>query len=253
MHTKRSIIKEDPKSSFDCFFQIIKDAGDVAFPEIEVKPKTFNSFRSPWMSKGLFISSKTKNKLFSKKIKVPSEVNINNFKQFNILFNKCKKAAKKSYYSTQFNIYKDNIKQTWTLIRDVIGSQSKTRENLPNFFRQNKDILNNAKDIADGFNDFFAGIGPQLAAEIDQSGRSFKSYLNNCDSLFRISLVTETSILNVIKKLKPKTSSGVDCVSNKLLKRIAPIIINPLHYLINLSLESGFVPQQMKVSKIILL
>ena len=122
---------------------------------------------------------------------------------------------------------------------------------MPNFFRQSKDILNNPKDIADGFNDFFAGIGPQLAAEIDHSGRSYKSYLNNCDSLFRFSSVTETSILNVIKKLKPKTSSGVDCVSNKLLKQIAPIIISPLHYLINLSLETGFVPQQMKVSKII--
>ena len=122
---------------------------------------------------------------------------------------------------------------------------------MPNFFRQNKDILNNPKDIADGFNDFFAGIGPQLAAEIDQTGRSYESYLDNCDSLFKFSSITETSILNVIKKLKPKTSSGVDCVSNKLLKRIAPIIISPLHYLINLSLETGFVPQQMKVSKII--
>ena len=62
-----------------------------------------------------------------------------------------KKTAKKSYYYTQFKIYKDDIKQTWTLIRDVIGSQSKTRENLENLFRQNKNILNN---IADGFNDF---------------------------------------------------------------------------------------------------
>ena len=92
------------------------------------------------------------------------------------------------------------MKQTWTLIWDVIGSQSKTRENLPNFFWQNKDILNNPKDIADGFNDFFAGIGPQLAAKIDQTGRSYESYLDNCDSLFKFSSITETSILNVIKK-----------------------------------------------------
>ena len=51
--------------------------------------------------------------------------------------------------------------------------------------------------------------------------------------------------------MKPKTSAGVDCVSNKLLKQIAPIIVGPLHYLINLSLQTGFVPQQLKVSKVI--
>ena len=109
------------------------------------------------------------------------------------------------------------------MIRDVIGCQTKKRENLPNFFRQNKDILNDPKDIADGFNDFFAGIGPQLADEIGPTTTSYKSYLQKCDSIFRFSSVSETAILNVIKKLKPKTSSGVDCVSNKLLKRIAPI------------------------------
>ena len=98
---------------------------------------------------------------------------------------------------------------------------------------------------------FFAGIGPQLAVEIDHSGRSYKSYLNNCDSLFRFSLVTETTILNVIKKLKQKTSSCVVCVSNKLLKQIAPIIISPVHYLINLSLETLFVPQKRNVLRII--
>ena len=112
------------------------------------------------MSKRLLISSKTKNKLFSKKTKIPSKENGNNFKNFNILFNKCKQAAKKSYFSKQFNIYKDNIKQTWSLIRDVIGSQSKNRENLPNFFRQKQDILTFLKTIADGFNEFFCGDRP---------------------------------------------------------------------------------------------
>ena len=51
--------------------------------------------------------------------------------------------------------------------------------------------------------------------------------------------------------MKPKVSSGADFISNKLLQQIAPIIITPLHYLINLSLESGYVPQELKLAKII--
>ena len=56
-----NVVKDDPKSSFDCFFQIISDAVDVAFPEVEVKPKISSSFRSPWMTPGMIISSKNKN------------------------------------------------------------------------------------------------------------------------------------------------------------------------------------------------
>ena len=56
-------------------------------------------------------------------------------------------------------MHKKNVKHTWTLIHDVIGSQIKKRENLPSFFKENKNILNNPLDIENGFNDFFTGIG----------------------------------------------------------------------------------------------
>ena len=46
-------------------------------------------------------------------------------------------------------------------------------------------------------------------------------------------------------------SSGADFISTKLLKQITPLIITPLHYLINLSLETGFVPKQLKIAKIV--
>ena len=51
--------------------------------------------------------------------------------------------------------------------------------------------------------------------------------------------------------MKPKLSSGTEFISNKLLKHIAPIIIGPLHYLINLSLESGYIPRELKIAKIV--
>ena len=133
----------------------------------------------------------------------------------------------------------------------MIGSRSKKRDDLPAFFKENDEILSNPLDIANGFNDFFAGIGPKLAEAIKPSTRSFKTYMEQCDSIFKFSSVSQVSLLNFITNLKPKTSAGVDCVSNKLLKRIAPFVIAPLYHLINLSLRTGFVPDQMKVSKVI--
>ena len=88
--------KDDPKVAFDNFFEIIGEATDIAFPEVELKPKTAKSLRTPWMSSGLLKSSKTKNKLFSKYKNKPTLINSEAFKNYNTIFNRCKKAAKKA-------------------------------------------------------------------------------------------------------------------------------------------------------------
>ena len=150
------VIKDDPKVAFDNFFEIIGNARDLAFPEVVITPQNTNRVRSPWMSGGLLKSSKNKNKLFSKYKHKPTLINSEAFKEYNALFNKCRQAAKKAFYAEQFEVHKSNIKKTWTLIRDVIGSRTKKRENLPSFFRENNEILSNPLDISNGFNDFFA-------------------------------------------------------------------------------------------------
>ena len=52
--------------------------------------------------------------------------------------------------------------------------------------------------------------------------------------------MTPITVLKTFKGMKPKTSFSIDLISNKVLKKIAPIIINPLVHIINLLLCSGF-------------
>ena len=204
------------------------------------------------MTQGLLISCKTKQKLFSKKLKSPTLSNITNFNQYNSIYNKLRRKAKYVYYKDLFEHNKTDIKKTWGIIREVIGNKKKQKQSLPEFFQQNKEIFNDPLLIANGFNTFFTEIGPQLAAEIPSTDRTFQSYLGEPHDLtFQFSQISSDKILQMCNKLKPKLSSGIDCISNKLLKQIAPIIIRPLHYLINLSLTTGFVPQQIKISKVI--
>ena len=54
-----------------------------------------------------------------------------------------------------------------------------------------------------------------------------------------------------MSRIEAKIKSGADCISTKLLKELAPMIITPLHHLINLSLETGFVPKQFKIAKVV--
>ena len=85
-------------------------------------------------------------------------------------------------------------------------------------------------------------------SSFDESDRipSFETYLGddnvNPDLSFHFTPVTEDLVLTLISNLQNKTSSGMDGISNKLLKRIKHIIVQPLTLIINLSLTSGIYP-----------
>ena len=220
----------NPKSAFSNFFEILDSARDIAFPTIKVKPKPIKFKHSPWMTQGLKISQTNKEKLFAKKVKCPSESNVEKFKQYNKLYNKLRRCAKKIYYDQQFKYFAQNSKQTWAVIRKVIGS-NKQKDQLPNFFKQNGQLIYDTMEIANGFNNFFAGIGPKLASDIEPSDINFESFLGNPNpTSFEFSKISEIDILYICRQLKPKMSSGADFISTKLLQQIAPIIITPLQH-----------------------
>jgi len=57
--------------------------------------------------------------------------------------------------------------------------------------------------------------------------------------------------MNIVKTLKSKIDSGFDEISFKLIKETISNIINPLTRIINRSLNTGIVPNQITLSKII--
>ena len=71
----------------------------------------------------------------------------------------------------------------------------------------------------------------------------------NCNLKFK--LVTVDNISRIVDSLKPKTSSGVDCISNKLIKYVKDVIMEPLPVIINQMLNVGIFPDSLKQSKVI--
>ena len=159
----------NPKIAFNNFFETIESVRDLAFPEIKVKPKPTKFRHNPWMSGGLKISQKRKEILFAKKVKCPSDININQFKLYNKIYNKLRRSAKKMYYDKQFLKFARNSKQTWSVIREVIGTR-KQKDQIPKKIPKNGQIVTDSLEIANGFDTFFAGIGP---SEIEISDINF--------------------------------------------------------------------------------
>ena len=61
--------------------------------------------------------------------------------------------------------------------------------------------------------------------------------------------VTNDELLKLINMLKNGKSPGPDNIGPKLLKQVSHVLVNPLVYMYNLSIETGIVPEKLKIAK----
>ena len=60
---------------------------------------------------------------------------------------------------------KTNVKETWKILNNAI-KKPYNKPTYPEYFIKNNKRISNKKDIANGFNNFFTNVGPNLAKNI---------------------------------------------------------------------------------------
>ena len=83
------------------------------------------------------------------------------------------------------------------------------------------------------------------------NGRVFQKQSVVIYSAFTFNAVKVSEILKELRNLKRRKASGVDNFPPGLLKDAALVLTKPLTFIINLSLETGVVPSEWKVAKVI--
>ena len=107
-------------------------------------------------------------------------------------------------------------------------------------------------NIANKFNVFFTNIGEKIAKGINYDGnKNYGNYLNKEIHSSFTSMNIDEIVIKKKYNLPPKSSSGCDGISSKLLKVIEPVIIKPLTLLINQVLNTGTFPDKLKIAKVI--
>ena len=96
---------------------------------------------------------------------------------------------------------------------------------------------------------FFVNIGGNIGNNKERT-EDYSRYLNNKPkSKLCFKEITAEVTLAIINDLKPKSSSGIDEISNKTLKYLENEIAAPLTIIINQMLHSGIFLDALKVSK----
>ena len=110
-------------------------------------------------------------------------------------------------------------------------------------------------EVAETFNKWFKEKIEVLIQKIDKSAledpfKRLKERMRQRKLNFSLTPVGVEDVINVLKKLTPKKSCGVDGISSELLKMCKEELAGPLTIIINRSICSGIFPKEWKIAKI---
>lgn len=242
-----------PNEAYNYFVNEISSLLDKHFPLQKVN-KRYRKLRKPWMSLGLSTSCKKKSNLYYKYIKNPTEYRSTKYKVYRNKLNHLIHEAKKNYFSTQLELAKNDLKQTWNVIKLALNKNACTGPKYPSEFKSlDGRKITNKNDAANGFNDFFINVGPNLDKDIPPADRNdFLKYLSNdTNKHFAFVPTTSKEINQIISSLKNKSSAGYDEIPTFLIKKVGNSLSAPLSRIINLSLSKGVFPDKLKIAKVI--
>ncbi len=240
------------EDSFTAFTECLTDILDIYAPIITktIMPKYI--INEPWMTPGLLKSSHVSNKLFKKTIgKDKSHVTVQRYNTYRNAFNKLKREAKKSYYNSKIQEFKNSSSKLWGILNEVIGKKN-DKSSLSDTFLIDGQPISDPEKISNAFCSFYSTVGPNLANAIPKASKDYSNFLKgNFVNSFVLFATDTNEIKRVIKSLKPKKSCGYDNLNSMIFKTFNSELVEPISSILNISLCSGVVPNCMKLAKVI--
>ena len=237
---------DDVNEGFTQFSVTMQESYDKNIPQRICKPKSKDK---PWISKGLLYSIRRKNKLYAVYLKYKTTASHSFYRRYKNKLSHILKVAEKMYYKEKLEGNKNNLVNMWKVLKTIVNKK-KCYGNQSEFKIEDK-VINDPKEIVNRMNNFFVQIGASIQDNIPASNTDPVSLMRGCydNSLFFVP-TNEQEVTNVILQLKG-TSSGYDNINCSILKYILPAIVKPLSHLINVSLQTGQVPQEVKIAKVV--
>ena len=236
---------------FDFLQDNLVQAFNESFPLVQKSRKRAKDKK--WITHGLKISIRHKNRLYKKKILSPTPHNKNKFNEYNKLLQDSIKSAEENYYKALFNDTKDSSIKMWRALGSIINPNKKTKQNHIAKIITETGTFVSSEEISNQMNNYFCTIGSKLASSIP-NGNSFEIYLKNrVNQTMFLSPISESDISREINKLNNCKCPGPDNISPKILKACEPELRKPLTDIFNYSIETVTYPSKLKIAKVIAL
>ena len=166
----------------------------------------------PWITKGILISIKTRNRLLNSCYQCYDTVKIEHYKKYRNKLTHIKALAKQQHYDSSLRKNRNNPKKSWSVIREIIDNKSTSNINLLSTLRViSKACETDSNEFLDHMRKYFANIGSTLAKKVNKANDSnLKITSKICLHSFVMYDVTENEVSIAIENLKSNSAPGID-------------------------------------------
>ena len=218
----------------------IKSSVEKSFPEKET-----NKHYKFIMSQGLLKSKNTKNKLLKryKRGLIDKEVYI----RYNKIYRKLVTKEQETTFHDKLVKSGVDYKKKWRILKSEL-KLSKKRDDIEAIQKEGE-LITGKKNIAKEFKNHFETCATKLASGVTASQDCEILIEQQDDWEFKETNVTE--LIKVIDSILPKSSSGFDLLSNRMLKKEKHKFSRLLIDLINETIKGRVFPEVLKTAKVI--
>jgi len=131
-----------------------------------------------------------------------------------------------------------------------ILNKSRKKKKINSLLINNKEVKNET-EMANIFGDYFSKTGNDLSSNYPSTCRCEKKYEKIFEQSFVYEEISAFEIFKMIRTLNNKKTTGIDGISNLVLKNIGVYVVDVLTYLFNSSVYRGVYPEAIKLVKVI--
>ena len=160
---------------FQSFYSHVARIIDKHAPMRKLSKKEIKSLSKPWISTGLKVSIKKRDKLYKRYLLSRDPYYLTKYRYYRNRICHLLRASKRNYYQSYFNVNNRNMKKIWSGIKSLISLKPRSGS-IPSKIISNNRTLT-YKSIAEEFNTFFASIGSTLSEKIAPTNFEPESFL----------------------------------------------------------------------------
>ena len=238
--------------AFKYFHTILLNSMDEHCPKREYSISYDKIIRDPWITKGLSNSIRKQKKLYLKQLHSLDPDCTNKYISYRNVLKKLLRHSKLNYFNNKCLEYKQNSRKLWQLINQVINKISRKSQVIESL-RVDNLVRYSPMEITKGFCDHFANVSKTYSDKVQPPRVLVETYnekINMSNISMFLSPTDREEIKSLIMNLPAKNSSGMDEISNNLLKKLCPSLLRQLEKIFNKSLNEGVFPELMKLADI---
>ena len=235
------------QEAFTLFYDKFRFCFERCFPVRKIKLGYRN--RKKWLSEGLKVSIKNKNKMYVKSIRKPTVDNIKNYKRYKNRLHSLLRKCERDYYDLLLKQCQHDLSKSWKLIKEVINKRK--LNTVSDKFLINNKLVKNKQCIADSFNRLFVNIGSNLVKNIPDTSVDPNSYISMNISKSMFLIPPDVNEVETIIMLLSNAAPGYDDIPASVLKSCSHVFIEPLVHILDLSFSQGVFPMELKIAKVV--